>query len=417
MKLAISTPYRANSILHIAKGAEERGVLELFFTTLYLSRWQNIASKLPLVGLRLGREIGRRAFFGIPANRVVSVAVPNEIVHVFARRFFTQINPSTVANLMYRVKESFDIEVAGRLIEKPPDVIVGMYASCLKSFREMHRQGGMNVLNFVNSHPAVHNQFLTQIAGLKAPHHELIPDWVCKRVENEIVLADVILVPSHFVAQQLIKRGVHTEKIVILPYGVDFQAFCPPSELRQDNQTGLECLYVGQISHRKGIRILLETARKCKNLPVTFRLIGPLVSKELLNDLPGNVIYQGQSLPQNVAEAMRNADFFIFPTIEDAFALVVFEAMASGLPVITTINSGVSELIHDGVDGFVVSAGNSKQLSEVVHLLVERKELRYRIREEARRKVKGMHSWASYRKSVISKIENFYNNKTLIDTE
>lgn len=406
MRLSISTPYRENSIVHIARAAAASAHLQRFYTTLYLARWRSAAQRLPVLGPRLAQELGRRAFPGIPVEWVVNVATFPELVHVGTRRLMGDRKPALVAGLMYRVKAQFDIAVAGRLHRECPNVLVGMYGASLESFRAIQRQGGLAVLNFVNSHPAEHNRYLVELAGLKAPHHELIPEWVSQRVEAELAAADLVLVPSRFVAEQLRGHGVAAEKIATLPYGVDLRAFHPQKQRRESESGPLTCLYVGQISHRKGIRTLLEAARRCRGLPVRFRLIGPIVSREVLEGLPDNVVYEGPSLPGGVAEAMRRADCFVLPTIEDSFALVLFEAMATGLPVVTTTHAGASELIEDGRDGLIVPPGNAAALADAIRRLVEQPELRARLGEAACIKVQAAHSWESYGQSVLTAIQS-----------
>jgi glycosyltransferase involved in cell wall biosynthesis len=404
-ELCVTTPYRENAIVAIGQAAARDAQLERFYTTLYLARLQGTVQRLPLVGSRLAQELGRRAFASIPAERVVNVAMLTELMHVGARRLLGDHRPSLAAGLMYLVKARFDNAVARRLRQTCPAALVGMYGASLESFRAVHRYGGLAVLNFVNSHPAEHNRYLKELAGLQAPHHELIPDWVSRRVEAELSLADLVLVPSRFVEEQLRTHGVASGKIAVLPYGVDLRAF-HPAQQREPRYGPLECLYVGQISHRKGIRILLDAARRCRELPVRFRLIGPIVSADVLGDLPDNMVYEGASLPGGVAEAMRRADLFVLPTIEDACALVVLESMATGLPVVTTTNNGSGELIEDGRDGLIVPAGDAQALAEAIRNLVEQPELRHRLGEAARVKVQGAHSWESYGQSVLQVIEN-----------
>ncbi len=309
--------------------------------------------------------------------------------------------------MMYLVKEKFDINVAKRLKKDGSDVLVGMYAASLESFKTLHQQDGFAVLNFVNSHPFEQNRYLSELAGLDAQHHEMIPQWVAARVEEELALADLVLVPSRFVAEQLRLHGVIPEKIAMLPYGVDLGAF-HPSSLSQDRRGGepLVCLYVGQISHRKGIRTLLGAARRCRDLPLCFRLIGPIVSAEVLDGLPDNVSYEGPSHPGDIADAMRQADLFVLPTIEDSFALVLFEAMATALPVVTTNHAGASELIEDGRDGLIIPPGEAVALADAIHRLVEEPELRARLGDAARIKVQAAHSWESYGQSVLQAIDN-----------
>ena len=400
-----STPYREGAIVSIAGIAASHARLERFYTTLYTARWQKSAKRLPLIGPKLAETFGRRAYAGIPMAQVTNLAVLPELVHIGTRRLLGSHWPVLATGRMYAVKARFDKAVARRLKRQPPDVLVGMYGASLESFRAIHEHGGMAVLNFVNSHPAEHNRFLIELAGLDAKHHEMIPAWVAARVEAELALADLVLVPSRFVAHQLLAHGVTADKIAMLSYGVDLRAFLPRPR-SAPNKRSLECLYVGQISHRKGVRVLLDAARRCRGLPVRFRLIGPMVSAEAFEGgLPDNVIYEGPNLPGGVAEAMQRADFFVLPTLEDSFALVVFEAMATGLPVVVTSNAGSAELIEDGQDGLIVPAGDAAALTEAIRRLLEHPELRQQLGEAARAKVQGAHSWDAYGMSVLQAID------------
>ncbi|MHB1945334.1 MAG: glycosyltransferase family 4 protein [Metallibacterium sp.] len=405
MQLSIGTPYRENAIVSIAQAAISRAQLEHFYTTLYLARWQPGVQRLPLIGPKLAKGLGRRAYAGIPTAQVTNLAILSELVHISTRRLLGSRWPALAANRMYRVKAQFDKAVARRLNKQPTDVLVGMYGASLESFRVIQQHGGMAVLNFVNSHPAEQNRYLVELAGLDAIHHEMIPAWVSARVEGELALADLVLVPSRFVAEQLLKHGVSSDKIAMLPYGVDLQAFHPQSRPESDKHA-VELLYVGQISHRKGIRVLLDAARRCRELPVRFTLIGPMVSSEVFaGGLPANVTYAGASLPGGVAEAMRRADLFVLPTLEDACALVVLEAMAAALPVVTTINNGSGELIEDGRDGLIIPPGDANALVRAVTRLVEEPELRRQLGDAARQKVQSAHSWDAYGASVLQAID------------
>lgn len=403
MRLSISTPYRENAIVNIARTAASCAKLQRFYTTLYLSRWQAGAERLPLVGSRLARELGRRAYAGIPSAQVANVAVLSELAHIGVRRLLGPRWPALAASRMYRVKAQFDRALARLLIQQPTDALVGMYGASLESFRAVHRHGGLAVLNFVNSHPAEHNRYLIKLAGLKAPHHELIPEWVAQRVEGELELADLVLVPSRFIADQLLAHRVEPERIATIPYGVDLSAFYPLREPAPEKDH-VECLYVGQISHRKGMRLLLESARCLTDLPVKFRLIGPTVSAEVLDGLPENMIYEGPSPPGGVADVMRRADLFVLPTLEDSFGLVIFEAMATGLPVITTTHAGSSELIDDCRDGLIVPAGDKEALAGAIRTLVESPSRRETMGVAARKKAQDAHSWERYGQRVLSAI-------------
>lgn len=361
---------------------------------------------MPLVGPPLSRELGRRGFAGIPPERVSNAAVLPEITHVATRRLLGKRWPALWSGLMYRVKAQFDAAVSRRLGKEHATALVGMYAASLESFRAVRRRDGLAVLNFVNSHPVEHNRCLAEMAGLKPAHHEMIPEWVVRRVESELEIADLVLAPSRFVADQLARHGVERSRITIIPYGVDLSSFRPYDRGEGRNEEELICLYVGQISHRKGIRTLLSAARMCRDLPVEFRLVGPMVNPEVLDGVPENVRYDGVSLPVGVAEAMRRADMFVLPTLAEGCALVVLEAMATGLPVITTTNAGSSEVIDSGKDGVIVPPGDAKALADAIRMLAEQPDLRQSLGVAARQKVEHAYSWESYGEKVLVAISD-----------
>lgn len=408
-KISITTSYRENSICAIARAAVFIGALERFYTTLYLADFFKVAERLPGdLGRRLSREFGRRSFPGIPHALVESVESGIELTYVFSRRLLGRRGTRFSAKLMYQAADRFDIAVASRLQRYGHvGALVGMSVAASESLRVVKRQGGVGVLNFVNSHPVEHNRYLRELAGLRDSHHEMIPTTVARKVEAELELAELILVPSVFIAAQLASHGVPARKVAMVPYGVDLKAFFPGSgrHCNPGSRHGmLECLFVGQISHRKGVRFLLEAARRCRRLPVRFRLIGPIVSSEVVAELPENVTFDGEMTSGEVGEAMRRADMFVLPTLEDSFALVVFEAMASGLPVVTTSHAGSSETISEGIDGFVVPPCDAGALADAVTHLVEDAALRNRMGSAARSKVMRSYSWETYGREVLNRI-------------
>ena len=407
MKIVVSTPYRENSIMAIASAAVVNEQLACFYTTLYLKKFTRLSKHIPLRTLRerVEAELNRRAYPDIPNHLISSIESFAELAHVFSRRLFSNFRGLS-SRLMYLVKDRFDRSVAQAETGKPSNIIISMYAAAYETFSLIKKQGGIAVLNFVNSHPSYHNHYLKEFAHVPKDHHELIPRWVEHKVEKEIEVADLIFVPSLFVAKQLQMVDVPMHKIAVEPYGVDLSAFypSPPSRQKIRAKKPVNCLYVGQISHRKGIKILMEVARQCIKLPIRFTLVGPLVSPEVLKDIPRNTVYKGPTILGGVAEAMRAADMFILPTLEDACALVVFEAMASGLPVITTNQNGSGEVIRHGEDGLIVPSGDARTLVEEIERLVRDQTWRLEIGKKAREKIEKSYSWEDYGYRILSRL-------------
>jgi glycosyltransferase involved in cell wall biosynthesis len=255
----------------------------------------------------------------------------------------------------------------------------------------------------VNNHPRQRNRCMKELGGLPVGHHELVPEHVARRVTSELELADLVLVPSRAIARQLLDVGVPGERIVLEPYGVDAADFHPGPD-RGIREGAALVLFVGNVCHGKGIRFLIEAARQLRSWPVRFLLIGPLRAPELLAGAPDNVEWMGGVVHDQVAEAMRRADLFVVPSIEDAYPLVTLEAMASGLPVIVSDHAGTSELVTPGVDGLIVKAGETPPLVAAIERLIEDDELRRRIGQAGRQKVVG-HTWGAYTERVLNRLQ------------
>jgi glycosyltransferase involved in cell wall biosynthesis len=101
---------------------------------------------------------------------------------------------------------------------------------------------------------------------------------------------------------------------------------------------------------------------------------------------------------QQLADLYRQADVFVFPTLLEGLGLVVLEAMASGLPVITTA-SGPSDVVRDGVDGFVVPIRDSVAIAERLDFLRNRPEVRLAMGRNARERALQF-TWSAYREKA-----------------
>jgi glycosyltransferase involved in cell wall biosynthesis len=398
VKLVVATPYPEGSTLAIARAAAGDGSLAALYTSGHASLITLWLPDRVSAGGGLRRYLRRREFPGIPSELVKDRADGPEL----ARAVVAHIPRMQAlgSRTMYAAKMAFDRAVACEL--PPADAVVGIYGSAALTLRVARDMGALAVLNFVNSHPAEQNRYLRELAGLHGPNHEFVPERVARRVERELSLADVVLVPSRFVANQLLERGLPESRLAVIPYGVDLGDFSPGTD-RPPNAR-VRCVYVGQISHRKGIPVLLRAARALPDLQ--FVLTGPVVTPSLLRGFPPNVQWISALPHAEVAALMRTADIFVLPAVEDAYPLAVLEAMASGVPVVVTDHVGTSEAIEPGVTGFVVPAGDHTALAAVLRRLADDSDLRSRIGRNARDWNLAGHSWAQYGSDAIAAIDN-----------
>lgn len=380
----------------VAEAAVEARVLSRFFGTFDLRSLPTIPASRS-VDRALAR-LARRSYAPVPIGQVEQLARDAELAHLLARRLRTR--PGVATRSMYWTKDRFDQAVESRLPAHHASVFLGMWGSAARSLRRARDLGRVGALNFVNSHPDVHNELLRTYAGLHVPSHELVPPEVARRVGHELEAAAVVLVPSVFVRRQLLDRGTDPSRIAVIPYGVDAGAFRPgPRQLEPSSGRRPRCLYVGQLSFRKGIHVLVEAAKRSPT--VDFILVGPSVSPQVLAGHPPNLRWVGPTGHGKLDAVMQEADIFLLPTIEDSYGLVVLEAMASGLPTIVTSHAGAAESVEPGVTGLVIEPGDPDALADAVERLAGDAELRSRLGSSARRAVSEHHDWTGYGQRVL----------------
>ena len=193
------------------------------------------------------------------------------------------------------------------------------------------------------------------------PYHRLIL-WLENKIFTEKKYKKVIAI-SEMVKRNIIKHYRIDEKDIAVIYnGVDLERFHPRNkriyrnELRKKlgiDEKGLVILFVGSGFERKGLRYLLEAAEKVAG-KVTVLVVGKGKESLLKRFIKRQrVIFCGPQ--KEIHRFYAASDIFAFPTIYEPFGNVHLEALASGLPVITTRLSGASEIIENGKQGFVIN--------------------------------------------------------------
>ena len=162
--------------------------------------------------------------------------------------------------------------------------------------------------------------------------------------------ADTIVCGSPFVAESIAACGGPGDRCAVVPYGYSNRR---GGRIRHRPHYPLRVLTVGLIGLRKGTPYVLRAAKKLRGCAV-FRLIGPrAVSDSVIDDLRTACELVGSIPRDRVEEHYQWADVFLLPSICEGSATVCYEALAAGLPVVTTYNSG--SVVRDGTDGFVVA--------------------------------------------------------------
>jgi len=221
--------------------------------------------------------------------------------------------------------------------------------------------------------------------AIKSPIENEIDLELIKREKDEFELADRIVCGSEFVKDSMITLGYQPDKISVISSGI---ALPNASNVNNKHRDGpLRVLFVGQVSLRKGAPYLAECAKALKGLAI-FRVVGPIdLPAKALAELKQHCEVLGSVPRIEVGEHFTWADVFFLPGLCEGSAMVTYEALAYGLPVVTTPNSG--SIVRDGVDGFVSTAGVLNDFLSNLTQLCKNKALVNNMSESALKRIAG----------------------------
>lgn len=210
--------------------------------------------------------------------------------------------------------------------------------------------------------------------------------------ENMIHRARKIIAVSHFTKRELTKYyKIPAHKIIVIHNGVDINKFHPATNKLKAKQalglnpSDLAIVSVGRLYARKGLFTLIESMPEViKHFPtVKFIISGKGQSDEMKKlvahanklGVRNNIVFTGYTPDRELPKLYQAADVFAFSTFYEHHPFAVLEALATGLPVVTTKVGGIPETIQSGRNGLLVPPFNSKQFSEkILHLLNHPKE-------------------------------------------
>jgi glycosyltransferase involved in cell wall biosynthesis len=224
--------------------------------------------------------------------------------------------------------------------------------------------------------------------------------------------ADGVISMSHFGKARLAALGVASSKIHVVPYGVDV----PEEPLPRPESENIRCLAVGRMVRKKAPLLTLEAFRRaratCSALYLDYVGSGDLLpaAQQFVRDhaLGHCVALHGPEPNETVQERMRHAHIFIQHSMtdpktgdEEGLPVSILEALAQGLPVVSTFHAGIPEVVEEGVTGYLVSEGDSAGMAERLVGLARNPDLRQRMGLAGWQRVKERFTWERERNDLL----------------
>lgn len=397
-------------ILNIVYALEKTGNLEVFCTTFADNYFYRVVRKLRKLFAQifplLDQILKKRKIKNLPDNKICKYPYW-EIIRIFARIFFLN---KRVSDFFWEKGEYYFDKQTAKLIQKEKfNLFLGVEHSCLSTLAEAKRKGKKTVLFFLSPHHSFFKKWVIpeykkfpELLDLETEKLMKLSRARDRRRDQEAKIADIICTNSKLVTNSFIAAGFLEQKIITVPLGAPYVNF--QKKQTSTPKKNFRFIYAGFFSVYKGAHYLLKAWDSFDGIDAQLHIYGEnLLSKNLFTEKKRNIYFHGSVVQEKLFANFRRSDILVFPSLCDGFGMVAFEALAQGLPVITTKNAGVSQFIEEGKNGFLVPPADSKSLKEKMLWCVKNPNKIAQMRKEAF-KTAQRRNWQDFQKDFVSKL-------------
>jgi len=377
MSIIISHPTGNANVRAAAKGLAKANLLALFYTSIAAFKG---GALFRLGNISVFSEIHRRQF-DLSLQGSTRMYPIHELGRIIATKFGWQklIEHEKGLFCVDNIYQNLDKHIASHLENAKEKMLIdGVYAyedGAAYSLMEAKRLG-------LKCYYDLPTGYWRAARKLLAAEIENYPEWSdtftgfkdsvskLKRKDHELALADVVFVASQFTASTLNDYPGKLPPVKIIPYG-----FPPVFKNREyigfDKPRKLKLLFVGKLTQQKGIANLFDSI-KGKEEFVELTIVG---SKSANLEILENELEKHTYIPtlphDEVLKLMRVHDVLVFPSLFDGFGMVITEAMSQGTPVIASERCAGPDLIAHGKNGWLMKAGSTSSLIEIIENLLK----------------------------------------------
>ncbi len=413
--VVISNGHGKFHLIYAAQGAEQHGMLEQLITAAYPTAFVKCVLRVVITAIRSNR-LKRwllREVEGVPEKKIRTCTLSeplNQLAVQFPQFGFHGSRKPQLDALAFRIYQ----REAERYIRNSSARLYHCRSGYGGKTITLAREKGMVILV---DHSIAHPQALmllmnggTYDATKRTP---LPPMW--RLVQDDIEDADYILVNSDFVKKTMVDYGCSPDRVIVQYLGIDAEIEKYLSILkrtRHDDSSDIKFLFAGGVGRRKGADLLLDVIEKLPQQGWSLTLAGGI--EQELKVRVGSLRHPavkvlGPVLREELIQLMLDHDVFVFPTLAEGSARVVFEAMASRMAVITTPNAG--SVIENEKHGYLIETVNSESLYDAMMRCFENRERLSEYGSSARELVQSRYHSGIYRDAVVKIYSTLMINK------
>lgn len=393
-KVIIIHPDRQHS-LQTAKALQDAGYLHKYITAVYLKEHSlsSLFSSIAPSGIK--RKFLKHKVEGLDDDKVIlvcelrmlilsiiSLFLPTSVTFFIRKKLLHTFNKKC-AKICH--KQDFDIlfsfdtlsgDYYKTLKERGVKLVLDMSAPCYKAMYDSY-------LKDVNKH--LEQSFVLKhfLQGPKAK-------MCLENCEKELRTYDYFVVASTYTKDTLLINGINEGQIIIVPYGV-----MQPKSLEKRPNGNFTCTYVGNVSQQKGCHYIFRIAKEYSN--ITFNLIGNFDNSYI--EIPSNCILHGYLGFDNIGKILTSSDLFLFLSLSDGFGFAAAEAMAYGVPVVCSQNSGIRDVVKDC--GWIIPPDDTDALRNILCWSLEHRNELTKKGKESQQSLTNL-TWGNYRNTLIS---------------
>lgn len=411
VKVMVAHPEQQHSY-RLAGALEQASMLDSYVTTVYYGKrslTRLITAALPE---RWAHKARSRKTDELSEEQIIQLCEGEGLLKLLCQ------NSSRLRRWYYTVKlhvaDRFARKAARLAISRRVDAVVAFDGTSPLLFEILERDAPqiVRILDMSGANLLYTRQIYERDLELQPDYAEMLKKerqvvWNPKRQERsrrEIASAQYFLCGSEFVVRSLAFSDVEPSHCELCPYGVDIEQFkYAPHDVPAADKP-IRCIFVGGTKEHKGVSYLLQAFEKVGAETAKLTIVGAVtLPAELRTKYQDIVTFVGMLPHDEIPQIMSEHDLLVMPSLSEGFSLTILEAMACGLPVICSQNSGAVGVIEDGVEGYFVPIQDTDALVNRIRWFDANRDL-IPVMGASARATAERHTWVHYSQEVADAI-------------